>query len=37
MFDGSSSVAERLFYQQDELATVFGDLLSADHSGTIRA
>jgi hypothetical protein len=37
MFDGPHSVAERLFYQQDELATVFGDLrLSVDPSGTIR-
>jgi hypothetical protein len=37
MFDGPSSVVERLAYQQDELATVFGDLrLSVDHSGAIR-
>jgi hypothetical protein len=36
MFDGPSSVVERLAYQQDELATVFGDLrLSVDHSGAI--
>ena len=37
MFDGPSSVVERLAYQQDELGTVFGDLrLSVDHSGAIR-
>jgi len=37
MFDGPSSVIERLVYQQDELTTAFGDLrLSVDHSGTIR-
>jgi hypothetical protein len=36
MFDGPSSVVERLVYQQDELTTVFGDLrFSVDHNGTI--
>ena len=35
MFDVPSSVVERLVYQQDELAIVFGDLrLSVDHSGS---
>ena len=36
MFDGPSSVVERLVYHQDELTTVFGDLrFSVDHNGTI--